>query len=138
MVQEVARVLWQKFEEFDRAKPFLPWAQKVTYCEVLKQRRSSATHRRYFSDRVMEQLAEEDAGDAELLEAQRVALEGCLAGIGQMDRDLIVRRYTGEQAVAQIAREFGKSPNAISMLLHRIRQQLIECVDRTLSSEGWR
>lgn len=136
--QEVARVLWQKFEGYDPARPFLPWAQRVAYLEVLKHRRSFQRSRVRFSDTLVERLATEEAEDADLLGLQHEALDGCLKRLSESDRHLLAQRYTGEKAVSQIARERGKSVNAVSIALHRVRRSLLECVERAMLGEGGR
>jgi DNA-directed RNA polymerase specialized sigma24 family protein len=57
VVQDTARLLWRKFDEYDPAQPFLPWARKFAYFEVLKFRRSRALREKYFSDELLERLA---------------------------------------------------------------------------------
>ena len=36
VLQETATALWQKFDEYDREKPFGPWARKFAHIQVLK------------------------------------------------------------------------------------------------------
>src|SRR5687767_15416668 len=59
VVQEVARLLWQKREYYDPAKPFLPWARGFAYLEVLKALKRNVVRGKYFSEQLVEQLAEE-------------------------------------------------------------------------------
>ena len=38
VLQDVSVLLWQKWEQYDSARPFVPWAIRFAYLEVLKQR----------------------------------------------------------------------------------------------------
>lgn len=131
VVQNTARSLWQKLDDYDPDQPFWPWARKFAYLEVLNYRRTQALERRYFSSELVECLAEEHEAQAELLELRRQALADCLAKLEARAQRLVLERYGGDLSVAEIAGRQGKSANAISLMLHRIRQRLLECIN------GW-
>lgn len=137
VVQETARLLWQKFGEFDASQPFWPWARKFAYFEVLKVRKRNAARTRYFSNKLVEQLAEEHAAQEQELTAKREALVGCLGKLDEPSRELILNRYGREIALHELAQQQGKSANALYLAMHRIRQKLVECVNRSLRLEGW-
>jgi RNA polymerase sigma-70 factor, ECF subfamily len=135
IVQETARVLWQKAAAYDPGQPFLPWARKFAYFEVLKFRRREGLKRRFFSDTLVETLAEERASADEFLEARRQALTDCLAKLNGRERQLLSDRYTAAHGgVAAMAAQRGATPNAISLALHRIRQRLLDCIEHSLKA----
>src|SRR4051812_13857440 len=70
VVQETARVLWQKFAAYDPERPFWPWARQIAHYEALKVRKRQASTRRLFSDELVETLAEERADQEDLLETR--------------------------------------------------------------------
>src|SRR5438270_13068296 len=45
-LQETSVALYRKFAEYDSDKPFLAWAYRFTYLEVLNQRERNQRHRR--------------------------------------------------------------------------------------------
>jgi len=137
VVQEAARLLWKKFDEYDPTRPFWPWARKFAYLEVLKVRKREAIRGKYFSDELVEQLAEERASHERDLTAQREALASCLDKLDEPSRELLMNRYGGEVALHELAEQQGKSANALYLTMHRIRQKLVECVNRALRQEGW-
>ena len=59
VMQDTATVLWKKFSDYDASRPFLPWAMRFAYFEVLKLRRRRGRNRLVFSDELMEKLADE-------------------------------------------------------------------------------
>ncbi|MDA7916226.1 sigma-70 family RNA polymerase sigma factor [Verrucomicrobia bacterium] len=141
VMQETALVLWRKFGEYDHCKPFLPWAKQFVYFQVLSHRKKQQTRRKYFSESALEKLAEDgmeqDEGEKGLLDAQRQALGGCRAKLSKEDQELLAFRYAKDGALQDLAASSGKTVNALSLSLHRIRRKLLDCVDRVLAREGW-
>jgi RNA polymerase sigma-70 factor, ECF subfamily len=137
IVQETARLLWQKLDQYDPAQPFWPWARKFAHFEVLKVRKRDAIRAKYFSDELVEQLAEERAAHEPRLSAQRDALADCLGKLDERSRQLLVHRYSHDVTLQELAEQQAKSANALYLAVHRIRRRLIECVNRTLRLEGW-
>jgi RNA polymerase sigma-70 factor (ECF subfamily) len=135
VVQEVARLLWQKRHEYDPAKPFWPWARAFARYEVLIAIRRQNVRGKYFSEQLIEQLAEERVAHEEHLAAQREALAECLQKLDKPSRELLMSRYGREVTVQQLAQQQGKSANALYLALHRLRQTLSDCVNRTLRIE---
>ncbi|HWB06178.1 MAG TPA: sigma-70 family RNA polymerase sigma factor [Verrucomicrobiales bacterium] len=137
VVQETARMLWRKFGEYDRDRPFWPWARRFAHFEVLKARKRIPLREQCFSSDLIERLAGERIEQEEALAAQREALTGCMEKLDADSRGLLTNRYGRETTLQQLARQQGKSANALYLTLHRIRQRLVECVNRTLHLEGW-
>ena len=136
VVQETARALWKKSDEYDPSQPFWPWAKKFAYFEVLRHRKKHAVRSRYFSEALIETLAEERDLSEPILEEKRRVLAGCMERLNAKSRDLVMQRYGREKTLDQLAREQGKSANSLYMMMHRIRKQLTECVIKTMEQEG--
>jgi len=137
VVQETARMLWRKFDSYDPARPFWPWARQFAHFEVLKFRKRMAPGFRCFSDELIERLAAERVENEDVLAAQRDALEGCMDKLDAEARLLLSSRYGREVSLQDLAQQQGKSVNALYLTLHRIRQRLMDCVNQTLQREGW-
>lgn len=137
IVQETARVLWQKFDTYDTERPFWPWARQIAHFEVLKHRKRHGSTRQVFSDELVELLARERSEQEGILEARRQALQHCLKALPEDDRRLLAQRYGDNLGIEEIARERRKTVNALSLVLHRLRQKLAQCVRQSLRSEGW-
>lgn len=138
VTQEAAAALWQHFEEYDPDRPFLPWACRFAYHQVLNFRRKRSAHRRLFSDAVVEALAAEWPAVAATADARREALDHCLGKLPDRDRELVRLRYASDEDVAALADRTGQTPNALYKTLQRIRRVLLDCVARTLAAEGSR
>jgi len=135
VVQEAAASLWQNFASFESDRPFLPWACRFAYHQVLNFRRRQKTHRRMFSDAAVEALAVEWPAYARDADSRREALDGCLGKLPPGDRDLVRLRYASEEDVAVLAWRTGQTANALYKTLQRIRKLLVDCVTRTLAQE---
>jgi RNA polymerase sigma-70 factor (ECF subfamily) len=135
IVQETARALWQKAADYDPGQPFLPWARKFAYLEVLKARRREGIKRKFFSDALVETLAEERPAADEFFQARREALGGCLAKLDDSARQLLSDRYANHGNITDIAARRRATPNSLYITLHRIRLRLLECIERSLKGE---
>ena len=136
IVQETAKNLWEKFDQYDPNQPFLPWARKFAYFETLNQRRKLAVRRKYFCSELVETLADEREQLDPALEQQREALGECLAKLDGPARELLLERYAKERSLTDVAASMGRSRNSLYVMMHRIRQKLAECVSRQIGSEG--
>lgn len=133
VVQEAAAALWKNFGDFDPDRPFLPWACRFAYHQVLNFRRRRRTHRRMFSDAAIEALATEWHAHARDADVRREALDGCLGKLPPADLDLVRLRYASEEEVAVLADRTGQTANSLYKALQRIRKNLMDCVNRTLT-----
>ena len=86
VLQEVAVVLWRKFEELAVVEDFRRWAFGVAKFKVLSFQRDRARDRHVFGDDVLALLADEVADDADAFEAERDALDECLGKLEPAQR----------------------------------------------------
>lgn len=136
VMQEASVALWKKFVEYDSRLPFLPWAKRIVFLEVLNLRRRQKTSPLALSDTVIEQLAAEDSRHDEILAAQREVLDQCVEKLRPQHRQLLDARYGGEMSLVALAESVGRSVRSMYVTLSRIRKQLLQCVDRALRAEG--
>lgn len=135
VMQEVAALLWRKFDELDSQENFRRWAFGVARLEALTFRRDQARDRHVFSEdliRLLEAEAEEAAGQSDREER---ALELCLKKLPTAQRALIESVYVGGGRIDEMARAVGRTPMALYKMLHRTRMALADCIRMTLESE---
>jgi RNA polymerase sigma-70 factor (ECF subfamily) len=138
VLQETSVALYRKFDEYDEAKPFLPWAYRFAQLEVLKQRERNQHGRRYLSRELIERLAREREQHESVLQARLLALEDCLAELPPAERELIRRRYQGKERAEELAEQSGASRRTFFRNLCRIRRLLFDCISRRVAAEGGR
>jgi RNA polymerase sigma-70 factor (ECF subfamily) len=88
-----------------------------------------------FSDALLASLASEAIAVDDKHEERAAALEKCLELLPTRSRTAIRLRYTDELNVGEMARQLGRNVNAVYQLLFRARQTLIECVQKSASTE---
>ena len=136
VMQEVAAVLWRKFDELEMAEDFRRWAFGIARFEALAAARDRARDRHPFSDELMAQLAQEAMESAGELDAEREALERCLQKLPEAQRALVAAAYERGARIDQLATRMGRTAMALYKTLHRIRLTLIDCTRRELAREG--
>ena len=133
LLQETARGLWKKFGEYDPALPFLPWAKKFARYEVLNYLERQRTRRKYFSEEMVELLAQDWDQVNQQHEARILALESCVEALPEKSRHLLNDRYSDANSLQQVAAQEGTTANALYKTLQRIRKALRDCVNRRLA-----
>jgi RNA polymerase sigma-70 factor (ECF subfamily) len=132
ILQETAVDLWRKFDRYDLAYPFAPWACRFAFRRVLKYRGQRARRVKCLSIESLAQIAAERAEKDGIPEERRRALEACLQQLSEADRLVVEHRYSRQMPVAQIATITGRDPPTLYKALERIRRRLFECVNRRL------
>lgn len=136
VIQETMAQLWEHFDEYDRSRPFLPWANRFAYRQLLIHRRRESIRRIYLSEEVLQSLAEDFPEAAEWEESRRRALKTCLEKLTDRQSELLKFRYEADESLVEIAGRMGRTVNSLYKSLQRIRQSLVGCVQRRLASEA--
>ena len=135
VIQEIAIVLWRKFEDLDSPDNFRPWAFGVARYEVLAWRRDKARDKLLFSEDFSSLLAEEAEIRSHESEDQRRALEFCLKKLPGEREQLMRRAYDGETRIDQLATEMNRTAMSLYKVLHRLRMKLVACTENFLGKE---
>jgi RNA polymerase sigma-70 factor (ECF subfamily) len=130
VLQETNLVLWRRAAEFKPGTNFMAWAYRIAHFQILALRQKYARERLLFSDELLMKLLDEEAEPSEVKLDRLNALQQCLAEAGEQPRVLIAKRYAEGVPVQEIARNLNKTANAVSRSLHRIREALMECIER--------
>lgn len=129
--QQTAGLLWEKFDEFEPGTNFTGWALRVARFKAANFVRGRYRERQRFSNNVIEQLYQASVGASDRDQEERLdALRTCLSKLPEKDRQLVYRCYGADMQIKEVARQEGKSPNALYATLHRIRRILLQCVRR--------
>ena len=136
ILQETNIVLLKKAAEYDTNRKFLPWALTIARFQALAGLKRRQRLRFVFDDALTMFLADDAAREDSILEARRLALATCLQKLPAASRDLLVRRYEPKAVVGDMAAALGLSLKTLSDRLRRIRQKLLDCINRTLAEEA--
>jgi RNA polymerase sigma-70 factor (ECF subfamily) len=129
ITQQTAVALWEKFDAYDPAKPFTPWACRF----ALNKARQWVERRQRWQALLANGLAEELALRREALlpamETRLAHLESCVAKLPEGERTVVRGYYYRRCGIEGLAGESGRTVEATYKMLQRIRRALRQCVE---------
>jgi RNA polymerase sigma-70 factor (ECF subfamily) len=129
IVQETAVALWRHFGDFDPARPFVNWACGFARIEVRRYLRR-AQRRAALSEQAVVALVTTEQAHSGWFEESRQFLTECREHLSTEQRRVLDGYYVDELSVPAIADRHGRSVEAVYKLLQRIRQALLDCMER--------
>jgi RNA polymerase sigma-70 factor, ECF subfamily len=133
--QQACIVMWRKFATYRPGTQFVKWACEIAYLEVMNHLRLRRTSLHFTAECVRDFTAWESALSTEEDDCRVQALYACMEQLSETDRRLLELRYWEPMAIAEIAASLGRTPQSVCNSLSRIRAQLMECVERSVSPE---
>lgn len=134
VMQETSIILWRKWSDFDASRDFVRWANGIAYREVLRYLREKKSPKLQFSEGLMAQIATEYEQQIAQQDARQDALTRCVSKLNGPDQDLVQQRYQNNISASDIAALLGRPAKSIYRSLERIRERLLECVQRTMAA----
>ena len=134
VLQETSVSLYRKSAEYEPGKPFLAWAYRFAYLEVLKQRERNQRGTRHLRADLIERLARERERHDPVLHVRLHALDHCLEQLPAADRELIGQHYHAKTRIEEMVHQVGTSRRTLFRNLERIRRLLFECVNRRVAA----
>jgi RNA polymerase sigma-70 factor (ECF subfamily) len=135
VLQETNVVLWRESRQFVPGTNFKAWSFRVAHFQCMAHRQRQLRDKVVFNDEVVAAIAMEAKELDDRYEVRAAALEHCLEQIQPRSREALRLRYAEDLAVNAMAQKMNRTPNAISQLLFRARQWLIDCVKREIGTE---
>src|SRR5262245_14658253 len=137
LYQQVALVLWEKFDQFIPGTDFGSWGIRVAELTIKNFLRGKRRSKIVFSEEVMQRIVDRQTEITQEAAAARAeALQSCLKRLPQRDRQLVERCYGGDFKIKEIAADEGRSAGAVYTALCRIRQALLACIERKVAAEA--
>ncbi len=137
IVSQVAETVVLKFDDYDRTRPFTPWALGIARNFVLRHYERRAGDRLvFFDDAALAAMAiahEQIAGEAG---ERLVAIRQCLAEIRGKTRRVMEMRYIDGLKPGAIGQALEMTSNAVWVMLHRGREAVARCVKKRLAAAG--
>ena len=129
-------VLCRKADNYELGTNFKAWAMTVANYEVMAYRKTQVRERLVFTDEVDTMLGLDDDGRS-LAQSDRLAhLKLCLKEMSLKNRELLDWRYQGERTMEKIAEEIGSTIGAVKVKIHRLRRQLLSCIQNRMQEDG--
>lgn len=138
VLQETSLTMWDKFDPGAPPTEFLAWARKVAYHKVLDFNKKSTRAQARLSTIFVKRLAETAAAQADelQLEERREALTHCIEKLPPADRDLLTHRFADGATTQSTSEQLGRSVEAVYKALAKVRENLFQCVQKSLAKEG--
>lgn len=115
---------------------FVGWAKRMAYYQVRTWRATQRRERLVFDDEVFEQIAGRVSQREYPVTARMEALNMCLRRLSEKMRGLFWARHVDNVGVQELALQEGRSPESVSVTLHRVRQTLRKCILQELKRAG--
>ncbi|MEZ6143132.1 MAG: sigma-70 family RNA polymerase sigma factor [Zavarzinella sp.] len=130
VMQDVALVLWKKFEELPNESDFRPWAFGVAKLQTLAWLRDKARDRLKLSEETLLLLADESTPVQPLLEQHQEELEHCLEKLPAEEKLLLLAAYQPQAKINIVAQQSNRTVGAFYKWLHRTRMKLLACIQQ--------
>jgi len=140
-MQEALMVVHKKWATFRPGSEVFPWLRQVVRLQALMSIRSRKRESVVEDETVINLIDrefDESMNDRaiEALRDRERALETCMGKLHVSARSLLMGFYRDRKPCETLAKEFGKSANAIRVSLSRIRDTLKRCVQSRLTVTG--
>lgn len=135
LLGQVAVAVARDFDKYDASQPFVRWAIGIARNRVLNHRRAYAMSKVVFSQETIEALANAVPAEPVHQSEFKAALKTCIDKLQAQARKVITLRYEDDIKPKHIAAELDMTPNAVSILLHRTRKSLSQCVQQTMEDD---
>ncbi len=136
VIQEVATLLWEKFDEFEHGTDFLAWAIAFARFKVMSHMRNKKKRERVFSNELIETLSDVAETQVQRSNLRADALGKCLELLKASDRKLIEMRYEDGGSVKVVAKRTGTNINSIYKILNRLHERLLRCISLRMKGIG--
>lgn len=134
VLQETFLTVAKKAGSFTPGTNFPKWACAVARMKVLEARRRDGGRMNFFSNEVIEALAESE----EQIEPDRKLelMEDCINQLPPSMRKMVDLRYVADRKPAEISRVVGWTVEAVYVALSRARGILRECLETKMRKQG--
>ncbi|WP_417386482.1 sigma-70 family RNA polymerase sigma factor [Gimesia sp.] len=133
--QHVCLTLWKKFDEFDRDRDFFSWACGISFYTVCNHRRSTRNDRHYFSQDLVEAMAQQREKDLGKYNRRIQFLQDCMNGLATPDQQLLQKVVLKKKSVKEFAKTADRALQTLYNRLTFLRRELAECILSKFKSE---
>jgi RNA polymerase sigma-70 factor, ECF subfamily len=134
--QQASLTMWDHFDHFDASTHFVAWATQIARNKALNFLTSATRRRVCFSPELIAELIQHEEPSNEFQESRLRALASCRGKLRHADQQLLKQCYSSGVTIGEAAKRLGRPAGTVYDSLMRIRRTLMECIRRTLASEG--
>lgn len=134
--QEASMTMWRRFDQYQPGTSFRNWSFQVAKYTAFNFVRKQIRDRHRFSETIMTLLADQAEKEQEDRESRRRMLDHCIEKLPETDRVVLAGCYQEGVTIKAFAAEQGRTSNAVTKHLNRIRRSLLKCIQSTLQLEA--
>lgn len=131
IMQETARVTWEKFDQFTIGTSFISWATTIAKYQVMSYRKNKRP-KILFSEKLIDLLANEAESPIEKDHERLSALRDCIKRLNTKDRKLLHFRFEDQISAKKLSQRIGVAMNTIYRNESRILALLLRCIRKNL------
>lgn len=136
LFQNTHLIICEKWEQYRPGTNFLAWARAIARFEFLASVDPARKPYVTVEAEVIESAMEAAQERPDALADKREALRECMNKLNEKSRQALALRYEQGFPCAEVARQLRLSSNALYVMLSRVRQALLECVESRLRPEA--
>jgi RNA polymerase sigma-70 factor (ECF subfamily) len=136
IVQQTAMALWEKFDAYDPAQPFTPWACRFALNKARQWIERRQRWQALLEGGLAEELAQRRENLRPELEVRLRHLENCVGKLPGEQRSMVEGYYYHRTGIEKLAEGSGRTIDATYKALQRIRQALQICVENAARPES--
>lgn len=129
IVQQTALALWEKFDAYDSAQPFTPWACRFALNKTRQWIERRQRWQALLDGGLVEELAQRRDELRPEIETRLKHLEGCLNKLPAEQRAIVEGYYYRRDGIEKLAEHSGRTVAATYKTLQRIREVLQLCIE---------
>ncbi|MEM6259792.1 MAG: sigma-70 family RNA polymerase sigma factor [Planctomycetota bacterium] len=130
IIQEVAELAAEKFEQYDPSRPFIGWLIGIARNRIAQAYRERGRRPVVYSSEVLDSIANAYTTMQQTDDDRLDGLRECMSKLSDRHRRVIELRYARQLTSENIASQVGCSPRAVTSMLQRIREALRKCVSK--------
>jgi RNA polymerase sigma-70 factor (ECF subfamily) len=135
LFQEVALILWRKFDQFDRSRSFGAWARGIAMRKIMQTFEKNKRLPVHLAPEAIEAVAAAYDTISPSTADQEAALRHCLEKLPGKSRHLIELRYNQQLKLKEVAQRVQSTMDAVHKALSRLRLSLRTCMEKQLAYE---
>jgi RNA polymerase sigma-70 factor (ECF subfamily) len=136
IVQQTAVALWEKFDAYNPALPFTPWACRFALNKARQWIERRQRWQALLEGGLAEELAQRRQELRPDLEVRLKHLEGCLNKLPEEQRSLIEGYYYRRDPIEKLSAASSRTVAVTYKTLQRVRQALQTCIADAAKPEG--
>jgi len=138
LAQEAFIVAYRRLDEFEPGTDFGKWLRSIARYLVANEHRKQARHSRLLPFAVVDALLDHEPESAVETNAADLlpAMLDCVEQLPPRSRELLQRRYAGDENATTLARRLRMNADAVRQQLLRIRAAVRECIEKKIAGQN--